>query len=805
MDHLRWRELDPSNPRSLPRVRMLCLDETNICGNLDDFKNWPFIKRWRWSNVSSKEVAGRFQAWLFFGLLRILTNLLGETFRLDDWVSENDCRYVNSTPLTEMLQRLRFKLFCFELRHPRDLAKWNMVLLLKRLRVHLFCRCLMPSLDDMGMDLSPDGLHFFKQVLRAFAEYSALIKRMINQYGSVGLSDDPSSSEGEYLSVFWSILLLYDHICEWGLDLVSMRCSKEICEVALEIQSILQDSRLLKDLLKSSGRCPTILCRTKLSPIHIYRLLAVPLPIRSDHSICERQYCKGFDTTKDNYTMQHSHDCYSCEEVGVCANTLKDLVARSCIPVVKSSLDAQDELAIQIVDAATVKDYVAISHVWAGGLGNPESNAHYKCQLIQLHRDVLGQLGEKSDRGASQVYYWLDTLCVPAEQNSPLKIIAINAMAAIYSGAKTVLVLDPELRELNATDLNAREIDVTVYCSPWMARSWTLQEGALAVDLSLKFKDDFVPFSLFNFNGCLMANTSVQGLWKENVDRLPPISPSGIFFPGWNWDSDYSLEFSSAQWDYYNVWNQLCDRSTQETKDLGVIFAVFLGRSVKQIQEIKDDRRMQALLRTQRELPTSLLFAPSIVNESGWSPLFPSCKDERYRLTLKMGYMELEESGQLVLSKLSCIKLLEIPQGLVTRGHCTSFDVVHNRCYHLYFPLSTSTVTTERKPNVILLLSTIEDLCTSKNRARGISLERLAVRDDGLHTRVLQSFEWTSHSGQCHSPTGPLNRQEHLTCPHEREMHVDFESPIHEFNIKPTNRLYLDIGMFDDYISFKQC
>lgn len=66
------------------------------------------------------------------------------------------------------------------------------------------------------------------------------------------------------------------------------------------------------------------------------------------------------------------------------------------------------ELKIELVESTDDTCYVALSHVWADGLGNPFGNALPKCQLLGLQtlaREVLR--ASKRDRPA---LLWLDTL-----------------------------------------------------------------------------------------------------------------------------------------------------------------------------------------------------------------------------------------------------------------------------------------------------------------------------------------------------------------------------------------------------------
>jgi hypothetical protein len=78
---------------------------------------------------------------------------------------------------------------------------------------------------------------------------------------------------------------------------------------------------------------------------------------------------------------------------------------------------------------SSLTPYVAISHVWADGLGNPASNGLPRCQLDKLFA-LLGDLINPSTFASirfkksstiqralwnrtSRRYFWMDTFCIP--------------------------------------------------------------------------------------------------------------------------------------------------------------------------------------------------------------------------------------------------------------------------------------------------------------------------------------------------------------------------------------------------------
>ncbi|OCT47086.1 hypothetical protein CLCR_02440 [Cladophialophora carrionii] len=87
------------------------------------------------------------------------------------------------------------------------------------------------------------------------------------------------------------------------------------------------------------------------------------------------------------------------------------------------------------------------------------------------------------------VGFWMDILCVPVgDKHKELRKQAINQMREIYEGADRVLVLDDWLEDLSLSS-SIYEKATRIYLSNWQHRPWTLQEGALAQQLSIQFKD----------------------------------------------------------------------------------------------------------------------------------------------------------------------------------------------------------------------------------------------------------------------------------------------------------------------------
>jgi hypothetical protein len=166
------------------------------------------------------------------------------------------------------------------------------------------------------------------------------------------------------------------------------------------------------------------------------------------------------------------------------------------------------ELAGKILDSKPTSRYVALSHVWADGMGNPTANSLPRCQLLQLygflqHQDLATDAGDAQ----GDLLLWCDTLCCPVEPKEA-KDRALTYMRRTYEDATHVLVLDTSLRLQDSATLSPEELCVRIFACGWMRRLWTLQEGSLPSEkwrLWFQFRDRAV---------------NLRPLWQNALDVL---------------------------------------------------------------------------------------------------------------------------------------------------------------------------------------------------------------------------------------------------------------------------------------------
>jgi hypothetical protein len=248
---------------------------------------------------------------------------------------------------------------------------------------------------------------------------------------------------------------------------------------------------------------------------------------------------------------------------------------------------------------------------WSDGRGNPKGNSLPECQLRYL-QDLMDKLyttkrdiphgrrlfgpqraPEAFDTSQDEVMFWMDTLCVPVDDDS-LKKKVIKQMRDIYGGAHRVLVIDSWIQEL---DLSARVIDkaARLYLSNWQHRLWTLQEALLAKNLYFQLKD---------------GPQMMSEMWEEN-EKYQRVG-TGIYssivgltlslVPTFGYSLEYrkdDLGIEPPSGLFGPMLVGIMRRLTSHKSDETICFATLLGlgsREMDMIYEAKGEARMEVFL-----------------------------------------------------------------------------------------------------------------------------------------------------------------------------------------------------------------
>ncbi|MCJ1311978.1 hypothetical protein MMC25_005652 [Agyrium rufum] len=106
-----------------------------------------------------------------------------------------------------------------------------------------------------------------------------------------------------------------------------------------------------------------------------------------DHTLClSHEACIAYNTDTETYETRHvTTDC-TCQMVSTPYDRLTKVIRQGGIPLLSIEYDATTgEIPKVNVNRRTWRSkYIAISHVWADGLGNPKANALPVCQIKRL-------------------------------------------------------------------------------------------------------------------------------------------------------------------------------------------------------------------------------------------------------------------------------------------------------------------------------------------------------------------------------------------------------------------------------------
>ncbi|KAL8847831.1 MAG: hypothetical protein Q9221_007133 [Calogaya cf. arnoldii] len=475
------------------------------------------------------------------------------------------------------------------------------------------------------------------------------------------------------------------------------------CVEATETRDIrkLENNSLLKQRFLSNGWCPFQVARLwgQYSPSTTYYLSSLPREPTFGgvtHNECNERQCKTTSIDPSTYKPQHAESCSThdslCPMVGVKSWEVADCIKRGRIPLVRFEESPDGIIRPKIVESRSGLRYVALSHVWSGGLGNVNTNSMFCCQIRRLY-NLLTTLRDEGDDDYDRnlgtrkfpdafrelrknlgtplpeppVLLWMDTLCIPVgKEYEKMKDSAIAQMAQIYVEAQCVLVVDPELQKMKHKGHPEEQIFASVLCSAWNSRSWTFQEACMARVFYVQFLDghcvvdekwhnfmkriddtkhaDMIDSGLaeqvFDMHAVLMAEVSD---WFRTMPVMTKIR---------GYDNRTLMSRSEDWQNFVRVWNGLRRRSTTKIDDLYGIIAIMVDLSAYEILRLPPKERMKAILRSQRTLPISLLYQNcDKLSDLNGKPLWAPSGIAGDPLEMDGGYMCVEENGMLISSQ----------------------------------------------------------------------------------------------------------------------------------------------------------
>ncbi|KAK0486458.1 hypothetical protein IW261DRAFT_1455601, partial [Armillaria novae-zelandiae] len=293
-----------------------------------------------------------------------------------------------------------------------------------------------------------------------------------------------------------------------------------------------------------------------------------------DHSRCNDFMCLADQVNEEHYVQAHVGPQCRCESVVLDPEKLRSILEKGKVPRV--FIEDDDKLTV-----SEGHHYVAISHVWSHGLGNPSENALPLCQIRRLRKHTSSLQGQKVYRPA----VWIDTLCIPvAKHLRAYRKKAIELMGNTYRCADAVLVLDRELQRVD-----------TQRVSP---------EAALAQKLHVQVLNGLEPMQpALDETEMLVSQVCCREDIGELIrDRIPPLVLETNNFAG-----GFSIVVTRTALQSLSF--AVKHRSTSKMEDEAVILAITLGMDVKDLVDIPDvDGRMAKFLQMTRDVPSDIVF-----------------------------------------------------------------------------------------------------------------------------------------------------------------------------------------------------
>ncbi|KAL8796455.1 MAG: hypothetical protein Q9195_001129 [Heterodermia aff. obscurata] len=379
--------------------------------------------------------------------------------------------------------------------------------------------------------------------------------------------------------------------------------------------AILSGSGIASDLpdqrMRAAGWCPSEIVMLQQRFTVTGREFASRLKRRKTivaHERCSKTKCFASQVDNDTYVTKHTEAGCHCDHIGADSEAVKTALKAGKTPrfLIISRGDSAVDLEIKTVDSGP---YVAISHVWAHGLGNAQENSLPLCQIRRLHEYLVSlkpQLEKECAHGP--VALWIDTLGVPLERES--RKLALKALQGTYADSAGCLVLDEELYQASG-NCSPEEVWLRQALSTWSRRLWTFQEGFVTGEkLFLQFSD---------------GARAVRDLRRlERPSLSSPLFSECTEEAKRNLPRERDVEFSKQR--LISSITEACRyRTTSRLSDECFCLASVAGLDVHDIiQASTHEDKMRLFLLQLREVPKTIIFhtGPRLTVENfQWAPL----------------------------------------------------------------------------------------------------------------------------------------------------------------------------------------
>lgn len=380
----------------------------------------------------------------------------------------------------------------------------------------------------------------------------------------------------------------------------------------------------LFEKMEADGWCSNTLATFEgLSLVVLWYFANLEPPRSHDrHQLCTPKICNSLQVDESKYRTAHVESDCGCEYYGPPPTGLAQSVTSGTIPLVEvvARGDGQNSQKVQVVlhqEQRDVTEFVAISHVWADGYGNPHENRLPKCVLLQLQSWVNRLFGGDE----CNVYFWMDTICLPVSPPS-LRRKAIETMDDTFKRASRVLVLDSYLRGLDSGSMSLTEMFARTQICDWTRRMWTYVEGNIGTDVYFQFQDQAV--SLDERMKQFIAIAADDDDSDDDLTSLLSTAENAVF-----WDLHYRRSHTILRAEFREdpymrimyIERALKTRQTSQQSDEPLCIGVILDLDVSKIVNTDDvTERMQVVWSLLGQVPASIIFTPKMerLSEKGY-------------------------------------------------------------------------------------------------------------------------------------------------------------------------------------------
>lgn len=377
----------------------------------------------------------------------------------------------------------------------------------------------------------------------------------------------------------------------------------------------------LKAKMRREGWCPyTLWLLYALNDIEelVYAYALGTVRTQQDHSKCTERVCLANGVNKNQDVSHVRSGCDGCSTVIAPMDEMAEIIRGGGVPVLRIKTDDGYKFSVTASALDEEKNYIALSHVWADGLGSATSNAIAQCQLARI-ANRLGRIEASQDCGELSV--WIDTLCIPVgAEHQALRDSQIQRMNDIYAKARAVLVMDSDLLALKQS-ASMQIVGAKLSMSAWRSRLWTYQEGSLNANVWLMASDGLI--SLDDLTTKSRTRNEGDDMLCHNLeDHMIRSTIFGLGRPHYDSHPKDNLTSESRK-AFYELLDRLrkdgdneaqkmlhaiINRTSSRPDDEAVIIGSALGLPVGPILQADPGHRMKVLIESMPCVPANLMF-----------------------------------------------------------------------------------------------------------------------------------------------------------------------------------------------------